>query len=345
MKKNTIKCFYCGCQDSKSNYNDDKGALIVECPICGNYKYTHIIRYGLDEKEHFGKNFEDEIAFYLFHKGVHIDTNMFISQYKPQYVWLYDEFPVTEKNEWSLEVSLNEIKAFNAITLHEKVLLILQYIASHSEYYGAEKEYTKDELYSLLFIKRHKDNGIVPNDVLEKQKKYLLDYLQKEGFIEFNSFDDNMEGHVNITLTPSGWGYVEKNTSDSSKSKDVFVAMSFAPEAKDTRIAIRNAIAKCNFIPKIMDEIEHNHMIVPEMLYQIRQARFVIADFTQRNNGAYYEAGYALGKEKEVIHLCRKKEFDEKGIHFDIAQINTIVWENEKDLEEKLIKRIEATIS
>ena len=65
--------------------------LIVICPICGNYKYTHIIRYGLDEKEHFGKNFEDEIAFYLFHKGVHDYVGYSISNYTKEQLAELDE--------------------------------------------------------------------------------------------------------------------------------------------------------------------------------------------------------------------------------------------------------------
>ena len=92
-----------------------------------------------------------------------------------------------------------------------------------------------------------------------------------------------------------------------------------------------------------MDEIEHNHQIVPEMLYEIRQAKFVIAELTGHNNGAYFEAGYALGNGKEVIQLCRKDKFGEDG-HFDVKQVNTILWEDTKDLQERLKNRIRATM-
>ena len=92
-----------------------------------------------------------------------------------------------------------------------------------------------------------------------------------------------------------------------------------------------------------MDEIEHNHQIVPEMLYEIRQARFVIAELTGHNNGAYYEAGYALGLGKDVIHVCKSEQFGTDG-HFDVKQVNTVLWDNETELAEKLAKRIKATI-
>ena len=93
-----------------------------------------------------------------------------------------------------------------------------------------------------------------------------------------------------------------------------------------------------------MDEIEHNHQIVPEMLYEIREAKFVIAELTGHNNGAYFEAGYALGLGKEVIQICSKSKFGEDG-HFDVKQINTILWDDTDDLIKKLVARIKATIS
>lgn len=92
-----------------------------------------------------------------------------------------------------------------------------------------------------------------------------------------------------------------------------------------------------------MDELEHNGQIVPEMLYQIRQAKFVVADLTHKNNGAYYEAGYALGNGKPVIQLCRSDEFNGSG-HFDVKQICTILWNSESEIKDKLVDRIRATI-
>ena len=93
-----------------------------------------------------------------------------------------------------------------------------------------------------------------------------------------------------------------------------------------------------------MDEIEHNHQIVPEMLYEIREARFVIAELTGHNNGAYFEAGYALGFGKDVIQVCQKSKFGEDG-HFDVKQVNSVLWENTDDLTTKLIARIKATVT
>ena len=92
-----------------------------------------------------------------------------------------------------------------------------------------------------------------------------------------------------------------------------------------------------------MGEIQHNHQIVPEMLYEIKNSRFVVAELSQHNNGAYYEAGYALGLGKEVIHICSEKELKSK-LHFDVAQINTITYKDVNEIADKLKKRIQVTI-
>jgi len=55
------------------------------------------------------------------------------------------------------------------------------------------------------------------------------------------------------------------------------------------------------------------------------------------------EAGYALGFGKEVIQVCNKSKFSEDG-HFDVKQINTVMWDNQEDLFSRLNARIKATI-
>ena len=80
--------------------------------------------------------------------------------------------------------------------------------------------------------------------------------------------------------------------------------MAFNSGTNATREAIRAGIIEAGYSPEFIDEIIHNHQIVPEMLRLIRESRFLILDITDPNYGAYYEAGYALGLGKEVIISC-----------------------------------------
>jgi hypothetical protein len=55
----------------------------------------------------------------------------------------------------------------------------------------------------------------------------------------------------------------------------------------------------------------------------IRRCRFVVADLTDGNAGAYWEAGLAEGLRKPVIYLCRA------GVetHFDTDHRQTVRWD------------------
>ena len=95
-----------------------------------------------------------------------------------------------------------------------------------------------------------------------------------------------------------------------------------------------------------IDEKEHNNQIVPEIFDEIDKSKFLVMDVTIPNFGAYYEAGYALGKGKQVIICCKEDAFESSDSrpHFDIAQKSMIVWKTEEELVERLKKRIQATV-
>ena len=77
-----------------------------------------------------------------------------------------------------------------------------------------------------------------------------------------------------------------------------------------------------------------------------KRSRFVVADFTQGEDGArgsvYYEAGFAHGLGIEVIFACREDAL--QNVHFDTRQYNHIVWETPEELRERLAARISAVI-
>ncbi len=125
-----------------------------------------------------------------------------------------------------------------------------------------------------------------------------------------------------------------------------FIAMSFDKSLVYIAEAIKKAITESNYYPMIINEKEHNNQIVPEIMHEIDNSRFLVMDVTKQNFGAYYEAGYAFGKGKQVIVCCKRDAFDDSTTkpHFDIAQKSIVVWDDENDLVEKLKKRIKATI-
>ena len=76
---------------------------------------------------------------------------------------------------------------------------------------------------------------------------------------------------------------------------------------------------------------------------EIRRCRFLIADLSDDNAGAYWEAGFAEGLGKPVIYVCRAKEGGvEKRTHFDANHRHTVRW----DLStlDETAKRLKAVI-
>jgi nucleoside 2-deoxyribosyltransferase len=108
-------------------------------------------------------------------------------------------------------------------------------------------------------------------------------------------------------------------------------------------LGISKAVTECGLPPPIrVDRKEHNNQITDEIIAGIRDAEFVIADFSGNRGGVYYEAGFARGLGRAVIHCCRESDFDDR--HFDTKLINHIKWSNAADLHKKLVARIKATI-
>ena len=111
--------------------------------------------------------------------------------------------------------------------------------------------------------------------MIKKQLNFFITYLVDQEFIE--------AGSCRCILLPKGYERIDSlQKANAKKTKNVFIAMSFAPEMAETRDAIKDALVRCGYVPRIMDEIEHNHQIVPEMLYEIREARFIIAELTTK---------------------------------------------------------------
>lgn len=192
-----------------------------------------------------------------------------------------------------------------------------------------------------MFVRRFDKNGKdIESKTVDYQLSEICQYLDDNKYVEYHTSEEK----ITFIIKPAGYKRIDElQIQEAMTSKNVFIAMSFADDMKEVREAIKAAVYECGYIPRLMDEIEHNHQIVPEMLYEIKKAKFVIAELTGHNNGAYFEAGFALGCDKEVIQICSKERFGTDG-HFDVKQINTILWETTDDLEKKLSARIKATI-
>ena len=144
----------------------------------------------------------------------------------------------------------------------------------------------------------------------------------------------------------AGWKRIAELKREIPMYKYGFIAMSFSKDVEYIEKIFKQAIQAAGFEPRIIKDKEHNSYIMPEIFSEIQKSRFLVVDVTKPNYGAYFEAGYAQALGKEIIVCCKKDVFDDKDKkpHFDIAQKSMIIWDDEKDLLERLTRRIEATV-
>lgn len=151
-------------------------------------------------------------------------------------------------------------------------------------------------------------------------------------------------------VSAEGWSRVDELArGPGSPVNKALVAMWFGDDDHKSEMTalyekvIEPAVEDAGYRATRVDREQHNDYIMDEVMGLIRLAPFVIADFTDNRRGVYFEAGFARGLGLQVIHTCRKSDFD-KHAHFDIKQVNTITWEQPEDLSKPLCDRIMGTI-
>jgi len=243
-----------------------------------------------------------------------------------KYYFYYEEETIGKQPDHPQKKNVAELMKNYPKTFMEKMSMALFSIYKEYGEYGQVFN-PQEEMTHMLYCNNfdfNVEDGEIPG---------VLNILSELGYLH----------KINVgwyRITAKGWERISDIESVETNNQG-FIAMAFRDETRGISDAFKNAIRKCGYIPKRIDEKEHNKQIVPEILFEISRSKFVVVDITYPNYGAYYEAGYAEALGKEVIICCRDKEFQP---HFDIAQKSAIIWKDEKDLEEKLHRRIEATV-
>ncbi len=149
--------------------------------------------------------------------------------------------------------------------------------------------------------------------------------------------------NILAVITAEGWRRLEEMGRVQIESTQGFVAMWFRPSLNRLYDeAIAPAIDAAGYDALRVDDLQHIDKIDDRIVAEIRQSRFLVADYTGRRGGVYWEAGFAFGLGIPVVMTCCKREI--KKLHFDIRQYNCIDWTSRSDLRERLENRIKAVI-
>jgi nucleoside 2-deoxyribosyltransferase len=122
------------------------------------------------------------------------------------------------------------------------------------------------------------------------------------------------------------------------------MAMKFGDAELDAffKNVLKPAAAQTGFELRKLDDQPKAGLIDDRLRVEIHNARFVVADLTHDNPGAYWEAGFGEGLGKPVIYTCEKTKFESVKPHFDTNHHLTIVWDT--GLPQQAAEDFKATI-
>ena len=151
---------------------------------------------------------------------------------------------------------------------------------------------------------------------------YHARVLQDEGLGTWAS----SQSEVGIRLSYGGWQKYHELIRARQDSKFAFFARKFdSPE-------LDNVFANCFFLAvhatgyELRKVPQRAGLIDAIIENEIRNCKFLVAEMSDNNAGAYWEAGFAEGLGKPVIYVCKE------GVktHFDTEHRHTIPWHPEK---------------
>lgn len=296
---------------TEPSHGKHQHVLRVECTRCGAYRIDAIFAHFLQGLQHEEPGFVDTAG--LFPRLYLISGTL-------------RERSLTNVGEPILltQETADALATIAPTDVNDRIDRLLLNLAECSAYLGSNVRSYLDST--------HRSLGYCQND---EEYDVMVSTLANEGLLE-------MESHDSAYLTPRGWERVRELRRTIVNMDQAFVAMSFDP-ALDYIYddAIKLAVEDAGYRPFRLDREEHADLIDDRMIVELSRSRFVVADVTEHNQGAYFEAGYAMGLGRLVIWTCKEGEFVGKA-HFDIEHRNHIIWKDIGDLRRRLALRIEA---
>lgn len=281
-----------------------RDAVKYNCPRCGEVEITGTMSAVFNHNSEF-----DKIK-YLLSGVIRYRTDR--------------ELPVKTISSSNYQELLDS--SFVPRNITDKLDLLIRFLARKSRHIGQVVEVKPKLDYPIAFCKN------------ESEFQFLLRYLVDKGLIK--AAQTGME----YVLSFDGWDRFEELNRKVTKKRQGFIAMWFDESMSEIyEKGFRQAVSDCGYEPMRIDLKQHNNKIDDEIMVEIRNSGFLIADFTGNRGGVYFEAGFAMGLGIDVIWTCKKSDIE--ILHFDTRQFNHIPWETIDEIYNGLINRIKNTIT
>jgi len=204
----------------------------------------------------------------------------------------------------------------------EKLNRALLRLAERSTAFGSPSEAQPDQDWPLAQAKNAAEFG------------RMLSHWIRAGALE------NPSGG-SFVVTGPGWSLVEElRPRGVAKSKQAFVAMSFAAEYDHAYDGIKDTLAAVGWKPWRADREDYQEKICDRIVAEIRRSGLMVAEFTAQRPNVYFEAGLAMGLGMPIIWCVRQDAMSE--VAFDVRQYPYVVWSGLEELKTRLRDRIQA---
>ena len=248
--------------------------------------------------------------------------------------WLINQRRLGNKCPEITSKIIEETKQIQNLSVRIRSDRLLQFIHDQTPQIGREVSFLASDITCRAMA--------LSESIDMSEVHFLLEYLERKNWLVKSE-----SGFDKCVLAVEGYARIAELEQVNGKSSQAFVAMWFDETTTDAwEQGIKLGIRDAGYKPIRIDEKEHVNKIDDEIIAEIRRSHFVVADFTQGEDGArggvYYEAGFAHGLNIPVIYLCRKDSLNK--IHFDTRQYNHIVWDTPQELRNKLANRISAVL-
>jgi hypothetical protein len=265
----------------------------IECTRCGNFTLTDIAR---DDLPALLEN-KDEKRALLSHKICRSQIN-------------------NRNPEWDYDTCENITNHHELPSIAEQIDGTLEWIGKRSEFFGHQVDVSSPSIEAFAGVLR------------AATTYHCLDTLATNGLIKFNAVLGG-EHSGRAQLTAKGWQRYELLTKGSLSYDKAFMAMKFNDTELDNMVErhFKPAVLQTGYKLFKLDDRPQAGLIDIRIRQEIKASKFVIADLTHDNLGAYWEAGFAEGIGKKVIYTCKAERFEAAKTHFDVNHHLTIVWD------------------
>jgi hypothetical protein len=236
----------------------------------------------------------------------------------------------TRPPELRIEQLVNILKINSALTPAEQANNVIAFLGRRLSNPGDLflMPSVQGNIYGLL--------GVRVGDAEWNDLEFMLKELISQQMLR------RIDNPFRVSLTLAGWQKYEELARSVNDSRKAFVAMEFpdqsrpenyffqtrlldefrVPAARKTGYALGNALRSDPKAGNLHARLE----------VEIRTARFVVAEMSHNNNGAYWEAGFARGLGKPVIYMFNKEIAKADRPHFDVGSDLYVSW-TEKEPE------------